>query len=372
MIWDEENGLFDALGNGTEEDMDKLGGLEDLGSDNDKEKNNNKSDEGDGGDDELFESQEGVAEEVDQNKDEPEEDVEDMSSPNYASIAKALAEDGVLDLDNESLESVKNADDLIDLFKKQIDNHLDETQKRIKTALETGVPVDEVQGYEKTLNILNSIKEDDVNAETEDGENLRRQLIYQDYINRGFKPERAKKEADKSVDNGTDKEDALEALESSKDYFKSEYDEILKEKEEEHKAFVQRQKKEAEDFKNMVFNEREPIAGITLDKKMQNQIYETATKAVAKDENGNPMTALQRYAKENKVEYNYKLNLLYTLTDGFKDIGKVIDKEVNKQSKKKISNLEKMLKSDSSSFSIGGSRSSRESNTKLPGELDLS
>ena len=28
MIWDEENGLFDALGNGTEEDMDKLGGLE--------------------------------------------------------------------------------------------------------------------------------------------------------------------------------------------------------------------------------------------------------------------------------------------------------------------------------------------------------
>ena len=145
MIWDEENGLFDALGNGTEEDMDKLGGLEDLGSDNDKEKNNNKSDEGDGGDDELFESQEGVAEEVDQNKDEPEEDVEDMSSPNYASIAKALAEDGVLDLDSESLESVKNADDLIDLFKKQIDNHLDETQKRIKSALETGVPVDEVQ-----------------------------------------------------------------------------------------------------------------------------------------------------------------------------------------------------------------------------------
>ena len=233
MIWDEENGLFDALGNGTEEDMDKLGGLEDLGSDSNKEKDDNKSDEGDSGDDELFESQEGVAEKVDQNKDEPEEDVEDMSSPNYASIAKALAEDGVLDLDSESLESVKNADDLIDLFKKQIDNHLDETQKRIKTALETGVPVDEVLGYEKTLNILNSIKEDDINAETEDGENLRRQLIYQDYINRGFKPERAKKEADKSVDNGTDKEDALEALESSKDYFKSEYDEILKEKEEE-------------------------------------------------------------------------------------------------------------------------------------------
>ena len=238
MIWNEENGLFDALGNGTEEDMDKLGGLEDLGSDNDKEKDNNKSDEGDGGDDELFESQEGVAEEVEQDKDEPEEGMEDISSPNYASIAKALAEDGVFDLDNESLESVKSAEDLIDLFKKQIDNHLDETQKRIKSALETGVPVDEVQGYEKTLNILNSIKEEDINAETEDGENLRRQLIYQDYINRGFKPERAKKEADKSVDNGTDKEDALEALESSKDYFKLEYDEILKEKEEEHRALV--------------------------------------------------------------------------------------------------------------------------------------
>lgn len=42
------------------------------------------------------------------------------------------------------------------------------------------------RGFEKTLNILNSIKEDDINAETEDGENLRRQLIYQDYINRGF------------------------------------------------------------------------------------------------------------------------------------------------------------------------------------------
>ena len=106
-------------------------------------------------------------------------------------VNKALAEDGVFDLDNESLESVKSAEDLIDLFKKQIDTHLDETQKRIKSALETGVPVDEVQGYEKTLNILNSIKEEDINAETEDGENLRRQLIYQDYINRGFKPESA-------------------------------------------------------------------------------------------------------------------------------------------------------------------------------------
>ena len=43
---------------------------------------------------------------------------------------------------------------------------------------------------------------------------------------------------------------------------------------------------------------------------------------IYKDEEGNLMTSIQKYIKENPIDAQYYLNLFYTLTDGFKDINK--------------------------------------------------
>ena len=78
-----------------------------------------------------------------------------------------------------------------------------------------------VKQYENTINYLESIQEDAINDEGKDGENLRKQLIFQDFINRGFSEERANREVTKSFNSGNDIEDAKEALAGNKEFFKS-------------------------------------------------------------------------------------------------------------------------------------------------------
>ena len=68
-----------------------------------------------------------------------------------------------------------------------------------------------------------------MNSENNEGENLRKQLIYQDYINRGFSKERATREVKRSFDSGSDLEDAKEALESNINFFKNKYEDLIKE-----------------------------------------------------------------------------------------------------------------------------------------------
>ena len=116
---------------------------------------------------------------------------------------------------------------------------------RIDAALQADIEPDEIRRYELTLAGLDSIKEEHLSDETERGEKLRKNLIYQDFRNRGYSEARAKREVEKSFNAGTDIEDAKEALESNKEYFSSQYQDLIKEAQEETKAEQERQKKEA-------------------------------------------------------------------------------------------------------------------------------
>jgi hypothetical protein len=89
--------------------------------------------------------------------------------------------------------------------------------------LQVGVEPDEVRKYESTINYLQGITEDVIADETSKGETLRKQLIFQDFLNRGYSKERATREVKKSFDSGSDIEDAKEALASNLEYFQREY-----------------------------------------------------------------------------------------------------------------------------------------------------
>ena len=118
----------------------------------------------------------------------------DGTSPKnfYSSIAKALKEEGIFpDLDDEGLSKVKDPEDFRDLIDQQIKAGLDERQKRIDEALNAGVEPTEIRKYENTINFLGSIKEENISDEGDKGEKLRKDLIYQDFINRGYSKERA-------------------------------------------------------------------------------------------------------------------------------------------------------------------------------------
>lgn len=274
-------------------------------------------------------------------------EVDDASSfkkTSYQLVAEGLFEDGIFpDLKEDDIKEVDTAEKFSQIIEKQVAARFDEKQKRIDEALSNNVPVDQIKTYENTMQYLENITEEDINSETEDGENLRKQLIYRDFVNRGFTKERAAKEVEKSVKSGNDIEDAKEALDSNKTYFKEEYENLLKAKKEEAEAIKKKQSENIEKLNEKINKTDKPFDGIQLNDSLKKKIGDNMRKPVHKDEEGYSYNAIQKYAKDNPVEYNYNVAVLYTLTNGFTDIDGLVKQVVQKEKQKHISSLERKL-----------------------------
>ena len=270
------------------------------------------------------------------------------TSPNenfYSSIANAMAEDGIFpNLDEDVISGVVDAESLSDAIEQEINARLDEKQQRVSKALEQGVEPTDIRMYEGTLERLASIKEDDVKAEDEQGEQLRYQLITQDYLNKGFSREKADKMARRSIEAGNDVEDAKEALESNKEYFQEKYNQLLKDADERSKTEKAERKKEAEKLKDSIFKDKQLLGDIEVTADMRRKAYENISKPTYKDpETGTYMTALQKYEMKHKAEFLKNVGLIFTLTNGFKDFDSFVKGKVNKEVKKGLKDLEQKI-----------------------------
>lgn len=339
--------LFDS--DGTQEEIPPKEN-DDKGGSTGKEKDKPTTEEEVNPDD-LF-NPESVGSEDNEDKKGKEEETPDSnkdgSSPNssfYYSIASALVEDGVLpDLDEEFVKGIKSPEDLAEAIDKQVEARLDEAQKRINAALNADIEPDEIRQYEAVLGNLSKITEEAIKDETEKGENLRKQLIFQDLINRGFSKERAAREVKKSFDSGSDIEDAKDALESNRSYFKQQYDDLIKEGQEEAEKEKKRIKKEAQDLKKQMLEDKEIFEGVTMDKATRQKAYDNIAKPVYKTEDGEYLTAVQKYESENPVEFRKKLGVIFTLTNGFKDLDMLVKGKVKKEVKNSLRELEHTLR----------------------------
>lgn len=268
----------------------------------------------------------------------------DGTSPKnfYSSIAKALKEEGIFpDLDDEGLSKVKDPEDFRDLIDQQIKAGLDERQKRIDEALNAGVEPTEIRKYENTINFLGSIKEENISDESDKGEKLRKDLIYQDFINRGYSKERAAREVQKSFNAGTDIDDAKEALNSNIDFFKDKYDELVNEAKSEAEQEEKERKEQAEKLKSSILNDKDVFGDLSIDKSTRQKIYDNIAKPVYKDpETGEYFTAIQKYEMENRTDFLKNIGLLFTLTNGFKNLDGLVKDKVKKEVKKGLRELE--------------------------------
>lgn len=271
----------------------------------------------------------------------------DGTSPKnfYSSIAKALKEEGIFpDLDDEGLSKVKDPEDLRDLIDQQIKAGLDERQKRIDEALNAGVEPTEIRKYENTINFLGSIKEENISDEGDKGEKLRKDLIYQDFINRGYSKERAAREVQKSFNAGTDIDDAKEALKSNIDFFKDKYDELVNEAKSEAEQEERERKEQDEKLKSSILNDKDVFGDLSIDKSTRQKIYDNIAKPVYKDpETGEYFTAIQKYEMENRTDFLKNIGLLFTLTDGFKNLDGLVKGKVKKEVRKGLRELEHTL-----------------------------
>jgi len=295
--------------------------------------------------DELFGEPESVGSEEDNQEKEGTQSKKDGSSPYiYSSIAKALKEEGIFpDLDDEVADKIAKPEDFADAIEKQIQARFDERQKRIDDALNAGVEPTAIKQYENTIAYLNNVTENSLSEEGEQGENLRKQLIYQDYINRGFSKERAQRELKKSLDNGTDIDDAKEALASNKDYFTKQYQQLIDEAKAEEAKEVAERKKQAEGLKKAILEDKD-FFGENLNKESRQKIYDNISKPVYKDpETGEYMTAIQKYEMEHRGDFLKYVGYFFTQTNGFKDFEGLVKGKVKQEVKKGLKNLEATL-----------------------------
>lgn len=267
----------------------------------------------------------------------------------YSSIAKAFKEEGIFpDLDNESFSDIKSPEDFRDLIEQQIKAGLDEKQKRIDEALSIGIEPSEINKYENTISYLDSINDEQLKQESSDGENLRKQLIFQDFINRGYSKERAEKEVQKSLNAGSDIEDALDALNSNKEFFKEQYDNIINKHKEQEEIEAQNRREQANRIKKSIMEDKNIFGDISIDRNVRQKIYDNITKPVYKDpDTGDVYTAIQKYEMDNKEDFIKNLGIIFTLTDGFKNLDGLVKNKVRKEVKKGLRELENVINNTS-------------------------
>ena len=270
------------------------------------------------------------------------------TSPNdnfYSSIANAMAEDGIFpNLDEETVGKADSAEALSDLIEAEVNARLDEKQQRVVKALENGVEPDSIRMYEGTLNRLHSIKDTDITAETPEAEQLRYQLITQDYLNNGYSREKADKMARRSIDAGNDIEDAKEALQSNREFFQNAYDKLLKDAQKAADLEKENRRKQADKLKESLLKDKTLFGDMEISQDLRKKAFECISKPVYKDpDTGEYLTAVQRYEQEHPVEFIKYVGLFMTLTNNFKDFESFTKGKVKKEVRKGMRALEQTL-----------------------------
>ena len=296
---------------------------------------------------------ESVGNEDNENKGKEPSSSKEGTSPNnknfYSSIASALKEDGIFpDIDDESLAKIKTPEDFAEMFENQVQAKLDEKQQRIDKALNYGVELTDIQKFESTIDYLDKITDDIISDESEQGENIRRQMIYNDFINRGYSKERAEREIKKSFDSCSDIEDAKEALQSNKEFYKKSYDKLVNEAKLKAENANKQMKEDSEKLKNSILNDSKVFGDLQIDTTTRRKVLDNISKPVYKDPNtGKLLTAIQKYEAENKLDFIKNVGLLYTLTDGFKNLDSLVNSKVKKETKKAMRELENTINNTS-------------------------
>lgn len=267
----------------------------------------------------------------------------------FSSIADALVNEGVFSsLEDVDINNIKDASDFSQFVNKQLESKLDEKQKRIDEALNNNVPVSDIQAYETTIKNLSNITEEQLSDESEQGELIRKNLIYQDYINRGFSSERAIKEVQKALDNGTDVDDAKESLQGCLDFYNNSYKELVTKAKEEQTKILNKQKEATEKLKKVILEDKTLFGGLEIDDKTRQKAFNSVAVASYKDNtSGFKITELQKYQQEHPEEFAQNVGLLYALTNGFKDFNTFIAGKVKKEKKKGLQDLENVINSTS-------------------------
>nr|DAG91840.1 MAG TPA: hypothetical protein [Crassvirales sp.] len=234
-------------------------------------------------------------------------DKDSGTSPNnfYSSIANALAVDGVFpNLTEDNVKKANDADSFSQLIDDEVNARFNSQQQRILKALDNGVEPDSIKKYENTLNYISSITEAQLLEEGDQGEELRKNIIYQDFINKGYTPDKARKYTERSIDAGNDVDDAKDALQSNREYFTNAYNRLLREAQERSDAEKAERAKQSEQIQKSIMQDKNLLGDIDIDNSLRKKTFDNISRPMYKDpETGGYLTAIQKYELEHRPEF---------------------------------------------------------------------
>ena len=268
----------------------------------------------------------------------------------FSSIARILRDKGVFpDLSDDALQAVSDEEALEKLFNDKVSSMLDERQQRLEKALNSGASSNEVQAYQNALQLSQYLDNKDTYntliKEGDEGEKLRKQVMYQDYVNRGFSHERAVKMIEKSFVDGSDMEDAKDAYNSCKEFYKKQVDDFQQEMEDRQAKNKAAEEKQYNTLKKHILDTESFYDGVKVDKATRQKAYDAITKPVWKDEQGNYLTALQKFQREKPLEFMENVALLFAITGEFKSVQNLAKGKVKEGLKKGFAELESVINS---------------------------
>lgn len=225
---------------------------------------------------------------------------------------------------------------------------LTETQKEYFESIRDGVPHEVVKQSIEISDNLNSITD----ANIEENEEIREQLIYNAYLDSGLSEERANKLTQLSIKNGLDVDDAKDSLAQLKQSLanktKELRDKALRDKQDAQTKYQESMKT----LRKTIDSPEEVLGEKNLSKKYKNELYELITNPI--DVNGKSVDFLNKFISENPINSRVILGHLYLMTDGFK-ADKLSGVNAKKVRSKANEDLHKLITGSSDGFQFGNS-----------------
>jgi hypothetical protein len=277
------------------------------------------------------------------NDEDIEPDSSTLSPKFFSSLVQALKEGGVLaDVEEKDVKTQEDFLKIIDdSVKKREFEDLNDDQKEYLEALRTGIPHERIAQHQQTEADYASITDEALEDESDDGENLRRNVIMVNYMTKGISEAKAKKLTDKIVESGEDIAEAKDAIVELKAAEKAAFEAEKQGRVKQREAQVKAEKDAMESLNKIVKDMREIVPGLPIPINVKNKIIKELTQPVAYTEDKRPLDRISKYLHDNPIEGRVKLAYLLEVTDNFKKM----DVLENKKAKKQIfKGLEEALK----------------------------
>ena len=278
------------------------------------------------------------------------------STSTFAPFAKVLKEEGILP-DLEITEDTElNAEFFVKAVKEQVAKNefkdLNEDAQNVLKIIRSGGDITSyLETYKKGQDADTNfavISEDNAEA-----------FLKEYWSARGLKDTEIDKIVDVAVINGKALEEAKSLETAYKELLTADKKKKVESTEAARKANQDSIAEQTTKYQALVNSKDEIIKGAKLDQSVKDQMFKLGTQAVL-TKSGEKVTAIQKAFIEEPLETESKLNYLYIITNGFKDMGNLSYSKTAKTSA--LKDLDAAIKQEKETSKSGSSKKDNNSN----------